>query len=490
MKKIITYLFILFGLQSGAQTYFNKRYNNYQSWWDYSWNISADSSKIYWTYGTSTGLGLSGLRMAVISVLDYSGNFINTVNYADTFNLYYFGGAGSLSKLSNGFILGASKVDTIQSDAALLRLNNAGDTVWTRTYGDQEFQSGWMAIENWDGGFLLCGQTASTDTFSNGLVIRTDSLGNLLWQTEIGLFGHSELFYSLCRTSNGCALAGRTRDLSNASFDNYIACVDSLGNLIWDTILVTHNQDEATSITSTVDGNFVIAGYYAANFLTWNGLTYPYIAKFDINGNLIWEKKYGDSLTYTGFNSIRELHDSSLILCGNYRPTNGDYQGLIYKVSANGDSIWSHYYYNGFYSDNYLQDIYPTSDGGFVSCGYIVPSLPDTGHQDLWLLKIDSLGCEHINCTMGISGNEFLENEFLIYPNPFKDYLTIKTTRFFIKNGLITISDLLGREIFQTIFSVDDLTVDLSQIPIGIFVINIISDNKVLYKNKIVRVNY
>ncbi len=490
MRSVILIIFIASCLSTKGQTYFNSRFDNYQSWWDYSWSIYADSTSIYWTYGTSSQYGISGLRVAALSVLDLSGNFINTnyfADFADTSYLYYFGGAKSLTPITNGFILGGSKVDTLQGDACLIRLNITGDTIWTKTYGDSEFQSGWMAIESWDGGYLLCGQSESIDTFSNAFLIRTDSLGNLIWQTEIGIGGFNERFVSLCLTSNGCALAGRRRDLFNTDFDIYIAIVDSSGNLQWDSAFVTANHDELWSITSTMDGNFVVAGMYASSF---HNTTYPYVAKLDLQGHVLWERKFGDSLLYSGFFSIRELHDGSFILGGIYNPQvpSTVIYGLIYKIDANGDSLWSSYYYNSIYSRNYIQDICPTIDGGFVACGRIVPYAPDTGYQDLWLLKIDSMGCEQVNCILDVEHLKPDKSIFDIYPNPFSDHLSFsipKTPGIFQLN----MYDVLGNRIKIYEIAGESVTsIAFDDISKGVYVFTIEHNGKRVYSETFVKI--
>ena len=473
--------------QVDAQTYFNTRIDNNQSWWDYSWNLYADSTSIYWTYGTSTGLGLSGFRVASIARLDLSGNIVSVNNYLDTDTnfLYYFGGAKSLTKLFDGFILGGTWVDRMQKDAVLLRLDNSGDTLWTRNYGDSTDQSGWMAIEDWDNGFLLCGQSESIDTFTNALVIRTDSMGNVLWQTEVGVGGYNERFVSICRTANGCALAGRKRDLFNLNFDTYVALVDSFGVAYWDTSFITQNHDELWSITSTQDGNFVVAGDFAS---TTPGLNYPYVAKFDLNGQLLWQRKYGDSLLEASFNSIRELDDGSFILTGKfYLPdTPWKARGLISKIASNGDSIWSMYYYNSFFGSNFLMDIIPIYDGSYVSCGVVFPSLPDTGHQDLWLLRVDSMGCEQVNCIVGIAELQLPQN-IQVYPNPFHDQIRFKLPDEIGRPSELIIWDMLGREAYRTHIPQSSVDIDLAYALPGIYFAQIISHGKQVFSCKIIK---
>jgi hypothetical protein len=464
MKYIVLFFLLLSSSKMMSQEYFNKRFDPFNSICDYSWNIYSDSVRTIVTYATCTGAGISGYSAASIMELDSSGNILEINNYLDSVNAWYFGGGGSLTKVNNGFILGGTK-DTLNSQAFLLRLNDSADTIWTKTFGDTNFQSGWSAKQCTDGGFFLCGQS---NTY--GSIIKTDSSGNFIWQTLLGGINKRVLFYSIAPTfDRGCAAVGRWRDISG-NFDIYIAKLDSAGNLEWDSLFNTIPDDEGWSIAATKDSNIVIAGFYSSsqNYFTW-----PFLAKFDYQGNVLWLKQYGDSLFYTGFYSIRELNDGSFIACGQFDPLvpfSVEY-GLIYKISSNGDSVWSNYYYSGINSRNYLRDIYPTNDGGYIAFGDLLPFAPDTGSQDLWLLKIDSRGCEMANCF--ISVNEMsVKSEMKIYPNPCSKELTIVSNQNEIV--LAKIYDVYGKLIKDVnCDKVYELTVNVTDLVDGMYVLSI-----------------
>ena len=100
-----------------------------------------------------------------------------------------------------------------------------------------------------------------------------------------------------------------------------------------------------------------------------------------------------------------------------------------------------------------MLDIVPFENDGFVACGDMVPQSPDTGNQDCWFLKIDSLGCEIQNCILS-SENQINKNAVVeIYPNPFFDKINIKNE--FQNNFNITIFDLLGTELLGRFLSIE-----------------------------------
>jgi hypothetical protein len=80
-------------------------------------------------------------------------------------------------------------------------------------------------------------------------------------------------------------------------------------------------------------------------------------------------------------------------------------------------------------------DIKSTYDNGLISCGYIYPLPPDTGRQDIWLLKLDSVGCDTPGCdpTVGIKGShiKFIEPANIqIFPNPASDQIHVPCSMF------------------------------------------------------------
>ncbi|MBC8181181.1 T9SS type A sorting domain-containing protein [candidate division KSB1 bacterium] len=82
------------------------------------------------------------------------------------------------------------------SDCWLIRLDNNGDTLWTRSFGDNFYDRASDVSTTNDGGFILCGYTTSYgDLNSDIYIIKTDEFGivtgvenNLVKEESIRLF--------------------------------------------------------------------------------------------------------------------------------------------------------------------------------------------------------------------------------------------------------------------------------------------------------------
>ncbi len=87
-----------------------------------------------------------------------------------------------------GYILtGNSGTDTGDYDFYLVKTDSEGDTLWTRTYGGDEDEVGYCVDQTHDGGYIITGRTSSYGFGNRDLyVVRTDEIGDTLWTTTFG----------------------------------------------------------------------------------------------------------------------------------------------------------------------------------------------------------------------------------------------------------------------------------------------------------------
>jgi hypothetical protein len=219
-------------------------------------------------------------------------------------------------------------------DIYLLKLNNIGDTVWTRTYGGDSTEYGYDMQVTPDRGFIVVG----------------------------------------CTRSSG---AGRK--------DVYLLKLDSLGLLEWSKTFGGSGDDEGLSVRRTFDGGYIVCG--TTNSFG-HGYTDVYLLKIDASGNLVWSKTYGGAGGDTG-SAVRQAPDSGFIIIGTTGSFGTGYSS-IYAVRAdkNGDSVWATTYGGARADLGYTVE--NTSDGGFIFGGATVPT--GAGYYDAYLVKTDPTG--------------------------------------------------------------------------------------------------
>ena len=88
-------------------------------------------------------------------------------------------------------------------DMYLIKTDAYGDTLWTRTYGGSDKEEGECVQLTSDGGYILCGTTISYGAGgADAYVIKTNDSGDTLWTKTYGGEGAEEAYY-IRQTSDG-----------------------------------------------------------------------------------------------------------------------------------------------------------------------------------------------------------------------------------------------------------------------------------------------
>ena len=104
-----------------------------------------------------------------------------------------------------GYIIGGytGSFGAGSNDFYLLRTNNTGDTLWTKTFGGTGDDGGYSVQATADGGFIVVGITSSFGAGEYDVyLIKTDTNGDTLWTKTYGDNG-SEYGYSVNQTADG-----------------------------------------------------------------------------------------------------------------------------------------------------------------------------------------------------------------------------------------------------------------------------------------------
>ena len=320
-----------------------------------------------------------------------------------------------------------------------MRFNNNFDTLWTKIVTKDTIAiSTSKCIQTNDGGYMFVGSIQVGHPYNNLediLLIKTDSLGNILWQKSYN-YGPMDRGYNIVQTPDkGYLIGGYTCNANNDySGDPLVLKTDSVGNLIWIKTFGSKYMDNIAIVDVAKDSNYIVGTFYATyQLLHGASKGVPNVLKLKPDGSIIWNRKYSSVKIDFCTQIIKVTPDNNIILTGTYCEKDGGYSSVILKANQNGDSIWMREHYRYFkISLNYLQDINQTKDKGYIACGYVVPNPPDTGYESSWILKIDSLGCDSIGCQLmdNVSLIKELKDEINIYPNPANNEITIEGKEF------------------------------------------------------------
>lgn len=305
------------------------------------------------------------------------------------------------------------------SDAWVIKLDQNGNKLWSKTFGGTLFDVARDLIINIDGTITIAGETKSnngdisgnnTPGNSDAWVLKLDANGNKLWSKVYGgLF--DERFNSIASTSDGgYVLSGYTSSpdgeipaANSHSWDGFIMKIDGTGNKIWSSSFDGTEDDILYSVVALPDGGFVAAGSTYSNngdFSTNKGGEDGWVIKVNAAGQTVWSKLIGGT-EVDRFLNIKLLSDGNLILTGCSASNNNDVSGnngegdfWLLKINGNADKIWSKCYGSSEYDE--ANEVINTSDNGFLVVGFCSAGNKSVsafyGQRDAWILKTDNSG--------------------------------------------------------------------------------------------------
>jgi hypothetical protein len=394
----------------------------------------------------------------VITLIDYNGNVIINKFYGEDGKVY---DCAKVIKLhdDNYLFLGVYRL-TFNNNlySFVYKLNSLGDTLWSKTYSSgQMFTLLEEVIETKDKGFLMTGwsQNFSGPTYyqSQAYIVKTDSLGNVEWDY---LFGNSIDY------ERGTAI----HELSDSSIiivgykyvpavdqnQSILIKIDKNGNYIDDNLITSPVSIAFTNSILGSDGYIYVTGSFDVSGIPFKskGL----VGKFDSSLNLIWQ----DTIGHSGFQNevffgITESLNHQIIVCGgtSYLNATGAHNGWVASFDTSGNTLWERVLFKNNKSE-WFNTVIQVSDGGYAMCGsvQIYDSTAGSWSQDVWVVKVDSLGCDIDGCPTilwtSVKENELImKNNLKVYPNPFSDNLNISFTLDTNKEIKIELFNSLGQ---------------------------------------------
>jgi hypothetical protein len=302
------------------------------------------------------------------------------------------------------------------SDVFIVRTDSAGDSLWTETYGGSGDDCGESIQLTYDGGFIITGNRYSFITNSSDVyLIKTDANGESLWTKTYGGKNNDRGFAVVQTPDSGYVIAGRTESFGAGEYDVYLIRTNSIGDTMWTRTYGGINNDYCYSVSQTSDSGFIMAGHTRS---FGSGNWDIYLIKTDMDGNVVWDKTYGESDIDESF-SVKETSDSGYIVAGATRiPGSGNDDMFLLKTKSNGDTMWSSRYGGG--DDDWGYGVEETSDGGYIVTGYTKSFGP--GYCGVYLVKTEpDVAVEEADNYQSIISNELL----IISSNPFTDEVEI-----------------------------------------------------------------
>lgn len=323
--------------------------------------------------------------------------------------------AGYTEGTDDGDIMGYHGNQDV-GDIWLVRLNSAGNLLWQKCLGSKYYESDGFVRQTPDGGFIVVGTSATHNCQglnshggSDYFVTKLDAKGEILWQKLYGSTWN-DYAHSLDFTSDGgyvvAGLAGTSDgDVTgvHGGSDFWVIKIDGSGNLLWQKAFGGSGDEAATSIKSTPDGGYIVAGYTLSSdgdVTGHHGDRDYWVIKLSSTGTLQWQKTLGSSGEDLAW-SVKLTNDGGYMVAGYISSNDGDVTGShggrecwLAKLDGGGNLLWQKCY-GGMFNDEAI-GMDNTPDGGFVVVGtaesYDGDASCNAGLVDSWVFKINSAG--------------------------------------------------------------------------------------------------
>ena len=298
---------------------------------------------------------------------------------------FYEFGQGVAETTDGGFIVvGNTNLGFGPDDVYAVRMDSEGDTLWVRVYGElSKKEYARAVVETIDGGFVLVGESRAGSSTYGGFIMKTDSLGTLLWSKTTT--SNYEMLNDVIEMTDGSLIvAGRTQLFGAGGADIAIIKLSSAGLVLWSKAIGGSGDEYANAIENTSDGGFVIAGNDGT--YSWGGFG---VVKFDVNGDTLWSRGYRVQVSnYEGL-EIDQTSDGGYIVSGTtYGGTIGGLDMVMLKISSTGVVEWSRDY--GSVGTDQYGGAVQTSDGGYLLGG--VAPINGASIGDMVMIKTDGNG--------------------------------------------------------------------------------------------------
>lgn len=370
---------------------------------------------------------------------------IKTNSTGDTLWTRTYGGedwdeAKSIQQSSDGgFIITGSTYSygAGSSDLYLLKTDSNGDTLWTRTYGGEDPDGGAKVQQTTDRGYIILGYTES---FGNGYrdiwLLKTDENGDTLWTRTFG-GAYLDMEGSVQQTSDGGYVIVGSTDLIPYMTLVYLIKTDADGNVIWSRLLSVVDAVFVRAVEQTPDGGYIIGvSSFSYSDYDWD----IYLLKTYSNGDSAWARIYGGAEWDQVF-SVEITSDGGYMIAGYTESFGaGSEDFYIIKTDSFGDEIWSAAYGGG--SADVCFSAHQTSDEGYVLAGVTLSF--GEGNGDVWLIRLDSETAV-VEEDRAVKPSQF--TLFQNFPNPFNAATSLKYTLVQADYVTLTIYNIIGQRI-------------------------------------------
>jgi len=256
-------------------------------------------------------------------------NSLNTVLrfVSDNFYLYKFiiikkynfnTASDAITTTDGGtIVLGNIIFDTSNEDIWIFKLDKNEEIIWEKIIGSKQNDRAVSITKSRDGNYLIAGFTNKKIINYDGLILKINEKGKIIWKKNIGGNKQEEILKLIPAWDGGYIGIGHIYTNEKSERNIWILKIDENGNKIWDKIinLYKNNDEIVIDIEQTADKNYILIGNSFSR-ASDKKEHFGFVFKIDKNGNIIWKKSFYKENQNITFDDILPVEMFQYIILG------------------------------------------------------------------------------------------------------------------------------------------------------------------------------
>lgn len=326
---------------------------------------------------------------------------------------------------------GGPLTSTGDLDVFIVKLDAAGNHLWSKRFGDLEYQVATALAVDADSNIIMAGILYGSIDFGGGpldhigtghaaFIVKLDPVGNHLWSKQCDSQAMWPTSLAVDDTGNIVVIGGFLGSMdcggwaltSAGKSDLFVAKLDAAGDHIWSRRYGDAAQLEGVKGALDNAGNILLAGNFleqvdlGGGALTSAGGEDLFLAKLDPEGDHLWSRRFGDAdhqrgrgIALDGSADVvitGELH-GSIDFGGGPLVSAGNGDAFLAKFDAAGQHVWSKLFGDANAQAGFA--VVAEASGNVVATGSFDGQVDfgsgpmlSAGNGDIFLTKLDPNG--------------------------------------------------------------------------------------------------
>jgi hypothetical protein len=303
-------------------------------------------------------------------------------------------------------------------DVFVVKYTAEGNKAWTRLLGSERNDYAAALTTSLDDSIYVAGYTDGNldgqvnSGSSDAFIAKYGSDGTKIWTRLLGTSGEEYAEALTTGLDGSIYVSGNTSknldgQLNSGDIDAFVTKFNSGGTKIWTRLLGTSGYENATALTTGLDGSIYVSGSTTGSLdgQINSGKADAFITKFNPDGSKAWTRLLGGT-NYERANSLIAGNDGAIYVAG-YTDGNldgqtfsGSWDSFVSKYNSDGSKAWTRLIgassaeaitvdkFGSIFISGYTAG-YPIIVGTYLA-GYASIDAWEVGYFDAYVMKLTS----------------------------------------------------------------------------------------------------